>query len=658
MGAVSPFRDPALKARWVFWRTLKRKGKPTKVPMNPATGEPAKSNDASTWSTRPRAQEWPQSDGVGLMLGDLGDGRAICGVDLDSCRDPETGKLAPWAKRVIDALDSYTEVSPSGEGVKVFFLLDAEHGLKGGSFVEHGHAREDHPPAIEVYFSGRFFTVTDDAIGKRDLRHVSADDVRDVLDEGRKLAKAPSDASKPAQGDSDLSAIVANRPLDFTRKQVKMILRNLDEEEWCEPREAWLKVGAALHHQYEGDDEGLGLWDWFSEVSDKFDADDSERVWKSFKPRRDPITMATLKDAAKRSTDWDEDKFRAAGDDAPEESNKRKRSATLDIYWGEADDGVDDLEPLIDDFLFQQSLGAIYGKYGEAKTFVALDMALSVATGRPWLGREVTQGAVLYVAPEGYIGLKQRREAWCKHHRIGRAPKDFALVRGSLNLQKPDGVTLEALAAAAKERRAKLIIIDTLNAVFGGGDENESAAMSKARHELERLRDLSGAAVLVVHHAGKDIDRGLRGSSVLGGALDTVLLVNGGRIISKAPKGKQKDMEPADDIAFTLKSIELAPDKKGRPRSSLAIEAGSLERFDDLSEQDEVALRALARAQGMAEITGDDVVTVADWRERFYKSKAMKESTPAARKKAFQRAKAALTEAGHVRIDGQAVFSR
>ena len=217
MGTMNPFRDPALRTRWVFWRTLKRKGKPTKVPMNPTTGEPAKSNSPSTWSTRSRATEWPQRDGVGLMLGDLGDGRAICGVDLDSCRDPETGTLTPWAKRVIETLDSYTEVSPSGEGVKVFFLTDADHGLKGGSFVEHGHAREAHPPAIEVYFAGRFFTVTDDAIGKRPLRHVSAAEVHAVLNEGRTLAKAPSDTGKPAQTDSDLAEIAANRPLDFSR---------------------------------------------------------------------------------------------------------------------------------------------------------------------------------------------------------------------------------------------------------------------------------------------------------------------------------------------------------------------------------------------------------------------------------------------------------
>jgi hypothetical protein len=308
---MSTLSDPALDNRWVFWRHVKRNDRLTKVPMNAATGEPAKSNDAATWSTRDRAEQWPKRDGVGVMLGDLGDGRALCGVDLDTCRDPDTGKLTQWAKRTIESLDSYSEISPSGEGLKVFFFIDADHGLRGGSFVEHGHARDNHPPAIEVYFSGRFFTVTDDAIGKRTIRHVRAADVRAVLEEGRRLARSSSAPERPAKSASELSTMAANRLGNFTRDQVKMILRHLDQEAWCEDRWGWLKVGAALHHQFEGDAEGLELWDRFSEASGKFNPDDSERVWKSFTPKADPITMATLKAAARLSANWDEAKFRA-----------------------------------------------------------------------------------------------------------------------------------------------------------------------------------------------------------------------------------------------------------------------------------------------------------------------------------------------------------
>lgn len=299
------------------------------------------------------------------------------------------------------------------------------------------------------------------------------------------------------------------------------------------------------------------------------------------------------------------DKFDDHGQDKRE--RKRKQESTLEIFWGDADDGSADMEPLIDGFFFQRTLAAIYGRYGEGKSFAALDIGLHVATGRPWFGRAVAQGAVLYVAPEGYHGLKRRRAAWCKQHGLSRTPKEFALVRGSIDLQRADGVTLESLADAAREHRAKLIIIDTLNAVFGGADENESAAMSKARHELERLRDLSGATVLVIHHAGKDIERGLRGSSVLGGALDTILLVHGGRIISEPPKGKQKDSEAAPDIPFILHPVDLPPDGKGRPVSSAVIMAGAAERFEDhvkMTDDQKQAVDLLRRMERFTDING------------------------------------------------------
>src|SRR5262249_52810503 len=75
----------------------------------------------------------------------------FAGVDLDGCRDPDTGELADWAKRVLAELSSYAEVSPSGTGVKVFVL--ARHELEGNK-------RPFHSGEVEVYDRGRFFVVT------------------------------------------------------------------------------------------------------------------------------------------------------------------------------------------------------------------------------------------------------------------------------------------------------------------------------------------------------------------------------------------------------------------------------------------------------------------------------------------------------------------
>ena len=123
--------DIATLPRWVAWRTEPRRGSGqiTKVPKNPHTLADAASTRPTDWGTRAQAEaadaRIPPSahgpGGVGLILGDWPDGHRIGGVDLDTCRDPETGMLEPWAVQVLDLLNTYAEVSPSGTGVKAFF---------------------------------------------------------------------------------------------------------------------------------------------------------------------------------------------------------------------------------------------------------------------------------------------------------------------------------------------------------------------------------------------------------------------------------------------------------------------------------------------------------------------------------------------------------
>ena len=100
--------------QWVLWRTVDRGGKATKVPFG-AAGE-AKSNDPRTWgrfgavSKRFEAGDYA---GIGFMFSHYDE---FVGIDLDGCRNPDTGELAPWADDVIKKLDSYSEISPSQTG--------------------------------------------------------------------------------------------------------------------------------------------------------------------------------------------------------------------------------------------------------------------------------------------------------------------------------------------------------------------------------------------------------------------------------------------------------------------------------------------------------------------------------------------------------------
>lgn len=138
--------------RWVTWRLETRKGKPTKVPYDPYTGHRAASDNPRTWGTFDDAVATYERDdytGVGFVLGD-----GFVGVDLDKCRNPETGEIESWAIQIIGDLDSYSEVSPSGTGI---------HIIVRGNLPEGGRRKG----AIEMYDSKRYFTMTGDVVGGR-----------------------------------------------------------------------------------------------------------------------------------------------------------------------------------------------------------------------------------------------------------------------------------------------------------------------------------------------------------------------------------------------------------------------------------------------------------------------------------------------------------
>jgi primase-polymerase (primpol)-like protein len=106
--------------QWVCWRTEDRDGKSTKIPVDPSTGRFASTTDPSTWCSFDRAHEYARDTGEIAGLGFVfTDADPFVGVDLDDCRDPNTGRPTELAKDIVDRLDSYTEVSPSGTGFHV-----------------------------------------------------------------------------------------------------------------------------------------------------------------------------------------------------------------------------------------------------------------------------------------------------------------------------------------------------------------------------------------------------------------------------------------------------------------------------------------------------------------------------------------------------------
>ena len=135
-------------AQWVVWRMEARDGKPTKVPYNPKTPKiRAKANTPATWASWEKAlgvAEADGFDGVGFMFSSED---PFAGIDLDGCRDPGTGAIEPWAREMITQLNSFTEISPSEEGV---------HILVKGKLPPGGRRKGQ----VEMYDAGRYFTIT------------------------------------------------------------------------------------------------------------------------------------------------------------------------------------------------------------------------------------------------------------------------------------------------------------------------------------------------------------------------------------------------------------------------------------------------------------------------------------------------------------------
>lgn len=212
---------------------------------------------------------------------------------------------------------------------------------------------------------------------------------------------------------------------------------------------------------------------------------------------------------------------------------------------------------LVPGLFIEGSIAAIYGAPESGKSFLAVDVSMSIASGIAWHGREVAQGAVLYVAAEGAPGIGKRTRAWRADKGATSRVIPFVLMRDPLNLSTEKEARDFAHAVASEVGPLRMIVVDTLNQTAAGADENSAQAMGCYIAGMKRLRDATGATVVVVHHSGKDESRGMRGSTALLGAMDTTVEVaraSGGGSIEVRVR-KQKDAEREPPMRFNLDKV-------------------------------------------------------------------------------------------------------
>ena len=504
-----------------------------KCPIDPHTGRNAKSNDPKTWGARGEA-EYADAErggaGVGVMLGalDTMPDHHLVGIDADGAIDAD-GTVAPWAQDVLDRFPGYAERSPSGEGLHVLGLClasDIAELQRAGLLTPKGGAEFSRGDHVEIafYAGGRYFTVTDDRVSDdAPIRTFDRTALDWLLAEHGPAFRSLSNTSESA--DQSGSGAAFRFLLDQAR-------HGKDEE--------------AARLAIEADDGDAG--EWWVRTDDRQRDRAIKNAFASVREERQALANS-FPDLSHLE---DEPKSKKA---EPPASRLRFLSPTdcanapsRGYVWK--------------GFLAPGQVGCLFGAPGAGKSVLAPFLAYRIARGEPCFGARTKQGGVLYVAAEDPTGMRDRITAL--HRRFGDA-EELSLVEGVSNLLVADAPDLNALLQAVRERKPKLVIIDTLAGAFPGLEENSSEAMGRVVAVANALAR-HGAAVLLVHHDTKAEGGTPRGHSVLNGALDMAVQVTrgvDGIIRGKLTKNRNGTCDR--DIAFRIEVERLGTDEDGDP---------------------------------------------------------------------------------------------
>lgn len=395
------------------------------------------------------------------------------------------------------------------------------------------------------------------------------------------------------------------KPLDIPLKKIKESLNRLDPDE---DRGQWIMVGMSLYHQFKGDVEGLSLWDKWSSRGAKYrDGRDQtpEEKWPGFEAnikKTNPVTFASVLRLSKKKRDQHlvDEFWRDAGID---EDSKEKEFELLNLC--DTAGVITPLDWLIEGYIPANSLGMLFGRPGCGKSFVALDMTLHIGVGLDWHGNSTSQGGAIYLAGEGFLGLKQRQQAWLNHYGI----TDFKIKNRYPFYSNVEPVNIYDEKSAIKITQRimrikqetgispKIIVLDTVATSMPGGDENSTADMTKFIDHIKRYLMIPfKCAVLLIHHAGHQHSDRARGSGVPTAAADYLYLVEGppmekGIIRPTFECKKMKDAEPPNKQFFEseIKNLGLHKNEKGelkdvkslvlRPLENSGVEEISLKGF-------------------------------------------------------------------------------
>lgn len=587
--------------RWAPWRAVwnpaanKGKGKYEKIPYRFDRVTAGLSNKSTKgWGRFDQAmtaylQHPDKFAGVGyLMTGPHG----VVAVDLDHC--VEGGVVKPWAAEVVAKLDSYTEVSPSGNGLRVMVSGEVERDWM------------NHDVGIEVYagHAPRFVTITGakvpgspgvvraarggamDALAARYRKVQTAAEVEDLhlpallgedeLPELEELQIPPYarnfllEGPDPGQDRSQalFACSIALNQSGLTRQEVLSIL---------EANEHAMDV--AMDHRRQDYDKALRYL-WKEHCSAGAARADGLRQLQldEFDAVGEPEGGAMAR-ADEEATNTAADDFDVLEDDfsdllggapaAPAKAVKQPRFTPVSMT------AFMERKPaswIVKGLLPRAGLAVVYGASGSGKTFLTLDLAGAVARGVDWRGHKVVQGRVVVIVAEGASGFRNRLLAYCEFNGVDPATLDILVIPEAPNFLDKAHIK-DLITAIKKAGPVALVLVDTYARVMAGGNENDAKDTGQAVAHCDLLHRITGALVVLVHHSGKDASKGARGSGALRAAADMELEVLQLRDYRVATVTKMKDGEDNKEYAFRLHEVVIGEDEDGDSITSCVVEA-------------------------------------------------------------------------------------
>ncbi|MBX3476692.1 MAG: AAA family ATPase [Brevundimonas sp.] len=501
-------------------------------------------------------------------------------------------------------------------------LCERLNGALGGILAKESFTRS------QAYYFGAVGAAPDHAVEVVDGRAI--DHADDIPRTGRSESRPDPVAD---EDDDDLwSLIEPNWP------RIRGALAVIPSED----RDDWLTVGMAIHAESRGSDDGFAVWSEWSKASDKFNARDQRRTWKSFSDqgaRR--VGIGTMFELAKRFG-WEAKSPAAA------------KPSRLTFLTPSECESSPSRGYVVKGILAPGDIGCIFGAPGAGKSLIAPHIGYATAQGREAFGMRTKPGLVFYVAAEDPHGMRGRVTALKIRH--DDAP-GFTLIEGVSDLLSDDSPDLKALQSAVQDRKPALVFIDTLAMSFPGLEENDANAMGRVVAVARSLAQW-GAAVVLIHHDTKAEGKTPRGHSLLNGALDMAMHVSrDDQGIVRGALTKNRNGTCERDIAFTIATETLGFDEDNDAITAALVAelTGGLAAKPPKVTPEKAALQLLERLADSNGL-GPDWVDVSAWREACANSLAVSAAeTLDSRKRIIRRLIERLTAQGRIETDGDRV---